>query len=83
MLSRSPRELSAQVAIISLLLMLGTTLLCWKEGPEFSSRLAAIPEKVLLEREYWRLRTRVAVHSDIPHCPFNALFFGFQFGEWE
>ena len=89
MLSRKPRDYSAQVAIISLLVMLWTTLLCWKNGPEYPSRLAAIPEKVLLEREYWRLWTGMAVHADLPHFAVNALFFGFfsyliygYFGFW-
>jgi len=89
MLSRKPREYSAQVAIISLLLVLWITLLSWKEGPEFSSRLAAIPEKVFQEKEYWRLWTAMAVHADLPHFALNALFFGFlsyviygYFGFW-
>jgi membrane associated rhomboid family serine protease len=89
MLSRRPRDYSAQVAIISLLAMLFTTLLCWKNGPEFSSRLAAIPEKVLLEKEYWRLWTGMAVHADLSHFAVNALFFAFfsyliygYFGFW-
>ena len=89
MLSRRPRDYSAQVAIISLLVILWVTLLCWKNGPEFSSRLAAIPEKVLLEKEYWRLWTGMAVHADLPHLAVNALFFGFfsyliygYFGLW-
>jgi len=69
MLSRKPREYSAQVAIISLLLVLWITLLSWKEGPEFSSRLAAIPEKVFQEKEYWRLWTAMAVHADLPTSP--------------
>ena len=89
MLSRRPREYSAQVAIISLLVMLWTALLCWKEGPALSSRLAAIPEKVLLEGEYWRLWTAMAVHADLSHFAFNALFLAFfsyllhgYFGPW-
>ena len=89
MLSRRPREYSAQVAIISLLLMLGTTLLAWREGPALSDRLAAIPEKVLGEGEYWRLWTGMAVHADISHFAYNALFLAFfsyilygYFGPW-
>jgi rhomboid protease GluP len=89
MLSRRPREYSAQVAILSILVMLWTGLLCWKEGPALSNRLAAIPEKVLVEGEYWRLWTAMAVHTDVPHFAFNALFFAFfsfllygYFGFW-
>jgi len=89
MLARRPRDYSVQVAIISLLVILWTTLLCWKNGQEFSSRLAAIPEKVLLEKEFWRLWTGMAVHADLPHFAVNALFFGFfsyliygYFGFW-
>jgi hypothetical protein len=55
--------------------MLWTGLLCWKEGPALSSRLAAIPERVLVDGEYWRLWTALAVHADLPHFAFNALFF--------
>jgi len=76
MLSGSPREYSAQVAIFSLLLMLWVSLFCWRQGPETSGRLAAIPQKVILESEYWRLWTSMAVHADIPHFAFNAVFLG-------
>jgi len=76
MLSQRPREYSAQVAILSLLLMLWVSLLCWTHGPEMSDRLAAIPQKVILEREYSRLWTGMAVHADLPHFAFNAVFLG-------
>src|SRR2546426_12641826 len=56
--------------------MLWAGLLCWKE-PALSSRLDAVPEKVLLEGEYWRLWTAMAIHADIPHFAFNALFLAF------
>ncbi len=89
MLSRKPREYSTEVAILSLLTMLFVSLLCWKRGPELSDQLAAIPQKVLLEGEYWRLWTGMAVHADIRHFAFNAVLFGFfsyllygYFGFW-
>lgn len=89
MFSRRPREFSTEAAVISLLVMLFVSLLCWKAGPGLSDQLSAIPTKVLLEREYWRLWTSIAVHADISHFAFNAVFLGFfsyllygYFGFW-
>jgi membrane associated rhomboid family serine protease len=89
MLAARPREYSAEVTIISLLLMSGVTLLCLKEGPQLCNRLVMIPEAVRVDGEYWRLWTGMAVHADLPHFAFNALFFGFfvyliygYFGFW-
>ncbi len=76
MLSRRPREYSLEVAILSLLLTLFVSLVCWRGGVEVSNRLAANPQKVLVEGEYWRLWTGMAVHADIPHFAFNAAFLG-------
>jgi rhomboid protease GluP len=89
MLSRRPREYGAEVTILSLLVMTGTTLLCFREGPGLSSRLAMTPEAVQGGGEYWRLWTSMAVHADLPHFLFNALYFCFfvyliygYFGFW-
>jgi rhomboid protease GluP len=89
MLSRRPREYSAEVCIISVLAMAVATLLCFRQGPEFCSRLAMIPERVLKDGEYWRLWTAMAIHADLPHFLFNALYLCFfsyllygYFGFW-
>jgi rhomboid protease GluP len=88
-LSGRPREYSAEVTIISFLVMAGTTMICFREGPELCNRLAMIPEKVLTDGEYWRLWTGMAIHGDLPHFLFNALYFCFfayliygYFGIW-
>jgi len=74
-LSRRPREYSAQVAMISFLAMLWVSLLCWRQGAQFAGRLASNSQKILLEGEYWRLWTGMAVHADATHFAFNAVLF--------
>lgn len=75
LLSRKPRHHSVQVAALSLLSMLLVSLLCWKEGPETTAQLAAVPERILQHQEYWRLLTAIGVHADLPHFASNALLF--------
>jgi rhomboid protease GluP len=88
-LTGRPRDYSAEVTVISFLGMLGSTLLCFNEGPKLYARLAMIPERVLIDGEYWRLWTAMTIHADLPHFLFNALFFSFftyliygYFGFW-
>jgi rhomboid protease GluP len=89
LLSRKPRNHSFLVATLSLLAILNLTMLGWRSGPEPFGGMAASPEKILVDGEYWRLLTSMAVHADISHFASNAVFIGFfgfllygYFGFW-
>ena len=88
MLSEPPRDESLLVAVISVMLLLFFSMICWRE-PEWFQLLEAIPRQVRVEGEYWRLFTAIAVHADLRHFLANALFFTFftyllygYFGVW-
>lgn len=89
LLSRKPREYSLQVAALSVLTILGISLLAWQDGAALLPALAATSEGALKKQEYWRLVTAVAVHADLMHFFSNAIFvavftyllFGY-FGFW-
>ncbi len=89
LLSRKPREASLHVAASAVVTILVISLLAWRNGAALLPTLAATSVGVLEEREYWRLLTAVAVHSDILHFFSNAIFltlFGYllfgYFGFW-
>jgi rhomboid protease GluP len=89
LLSRKPRQGSFQVALLSVLTILGITVLAWVNEAAVLPILAATSEGILQERQYWRLVTAVAVHADITHflsnalllLPLSYLLFGY-FGFW-
>jgi len=89
LLSRKPREWSLEISALFLSVILGISLLAWRNGAALLSTLAATPEGVLQRREYWRLLTAVAVHADVMHVLSNVilltfftyLLFGY-FGFW-
>ena len=88
MLSRSPRESSGFIAVLSLMVVLLVSSLCWRD-PELFGFLAATPHHVFAEQQYWRLITTIAVHADLQHVLSNAIFFTFfayllygYFGFW-
>jgi len=75
-LSEKPRELSILIAILSTLILLFFSALCWKDQSLYLWS-AAIPENVLEGGEYWRLWTAIFVHADMRHFLSNAILFGF------
>ncbi len=89
LLSRKPREWSLEIAALFLSIVLGSSLLAWRNGAALLPVLAATSEGVLKKREYWRLLSAVAVHADVWHVLSNAilltfftyLLFGY-FGFW-
>ena len=89
LLSRKPQEWSLEVAGLFLAIILGTSLLAWRNGGALLATLAATSDGVFEKREYWRLLTAVAVHSDVMHVLSNVflltfftyLLFGY-FGFW-
>ena len=89
LLSRKPREWSLEVSALFLSAILGTSLLAWRNGAALLPALAATSDGVLKRREYWRLLTAVAVHTDVMHVLSNVilltfftyLLFGY-FGSW-
>jgi rhomboid protease GluP len=74
-LSQKPQDNSVLIAVTSVLIMLAVSLFCWREGAAFCDQLAAVPEKVLVSGEYWRLLTAMALHVDIEHFFWNAVLF--------
>lgn len=89
LLSRKPREWSLEIAALFLCVILGISLLAWRNGAALLPTLAATPEGVFERREYWRLLTAVGVHADVMHVLSNVilltfftyLLFGY-FGFW-
>ena len=88
LLSRKPREWSLEIAALFLSMIMGFSLLAWRNGGLLPT-LAATSEGVLKQGEYWRLLTAIAVHGDVMHVLSNAilltfftyLLFGY-FGFW-
>ena len=89
LLSRKPREWSLEISALCLSVILGVSLLAWRNGAALLPTLAATSEGVLKKGEYWRLFTAVAVHEDVMHVLSNVilltfftyLLFGY-FGFW-
>jgi membrane associated rhomboid family serine protease len=89
LLSRKPREWSLEIAGLLFCVILGVSLLAWRNGGALLPTLAATSEGVFERREYWRLLTAVAVHVDVMHVVSNVflltfftyLLFGY-FGFW-
>jgi rhomboid protease GluP len=89
LLSRKPREWSLEIAALFLAIILGISLLAWRNGAALLPVLAATSDGVFERREYWRLLTAVAVHVDVMHVLSNVilltfftyLLFGY-FGFW-
>ena len=89
LLSRKPREWSLEISALFLSVILGISLLAWRNGAALLPILAATSEGVLKKGEYWRLFTAVAVHEDVMHVVSNVvlltfftyLLFGY-FGFW-
>lgn len=88
LLSQRPREGSRLAAGLSGLILLFVSLVCWQDL-ELYRLLAATPEKVFEDGEYWRLATMMCVHADMRHLLSNGffvIFFGYllhgYFGFW-
>ena len=89
LLSRKPHEWSLEITALFLSMIMGISLLAWRNGAALLPTLAATSEGVLKQREYWRLLTAIAVHGDVMHVLSNAilltyfayLLFGY-FGFW-
>jgi rhomboid protease GluP len=89
LLSRKPREWSLEITALFLSMIMGISLLAWRNGAALLPTLAATSEGVLKRGEYWRLLTGIAVHGDVMHVLSNAilltfftyLLFGY-FGFW-
>ena len=73
LLSRKPRRDSLRVAAVFVLIVVGASLLGWRNGGALLPSLSA--SQAALERhEYWRLVTAVTVHSDLQHLLSNIIF---------
>ncbi len=88
LLSQKPREGSLLIAILSVMMLLFVSLLCWRD-PSLLNLLAASRHQVVEEQEYWRLLTTTAIHADLTHFLSNVILFAFftfllygYFGFW-
>ena len=89
LLSHKPRKYSWVVGTLTVLTILGISLLAWQNGAALLPTFAATSEGVLEEQEYWRLLTAIAVHTNLVHLFSNAIFLAFfpyllygYFGFW-
>ena len=73
LLSRKPRQHSLPVAAAFVLMIVGTSLLAWRNGGALLPSLS-VSQAALEGHEYWRLLTAVAVHSDLQHLFSNIIF---------
>jgi len=88
LLSEKPREGSLWIALLSVMVLLFVSLLCWRD-PSLLNLLAASQHQVVEEQEYWRLLTTTAIHADLTHFLSNTILFAFftfllygYFGFW-
>ena len=88
LLSEKPREGSLWIALLSVMVLLFVSLLCWR-NPSLLNLLAASQHQVVGEQEYWRLLTTTAIHADLTHFLSNTILFAFftfllygYFGFW-
>ncbi len=88
LLSQKPRAGSLLIALLSVMVLLFVSLLCWRD-PSLLNLLAASRDQVVGEQEYWRLLTTTAIHADLTHFLSNAILFAFftfllygYFGFW-
>ncbi len=72
LLSRKPREESLLITLLTVVVTLFASLLCWK-SPYLIQRFSANQHQVLGEQEYWRLFTAMAIHADLTHFISNAI----------
>ncbi len=73
-------ENSGLVAAACAMVILFVSVLVWRDSPELFRLLAAVPERVMDQQEYWRLFSALAVHSNWMHLFSNlpfVVFFGY------
>lgn len=73
LLSRKPRPGAAWLALGTLGVLVFVSVASWHQNP---LRLAATPESVFGERQYWRLLSSMAVHADERHLVVNGAVLG-------
>lgn len=76
LLSEKPRDFSILIALLSVMIMLLVSALAWRDSTQLYPALAGNSEKAIVQGEYWRLVTSLAVHSDFKHFLSNAVLFG-------
>src|SRR3990170_2983952 len=77
LLSRKPRAYSMEVVTLTISVILGVSLLAWRNGAALLPTLDVTSQGVLQKHEYWRLMTAMAVHADLMHFLSNGLLLAF------
>ena len=75
-LSRKPAATSGWIALASVALLSGVSAIYWTDTLGLTSELAATPEMVFDNGEYWRLFTTIGTHANFQHLLSNAIVFG-------
>ncbi len=74
-LTQKPNPLAFAIAAASVIVLLISNFLFWRDDFGLGSLLTAIPQNVFETHEYWRLWTALFAHSDISHLLSNTLLF--------
>lgn len=74
-LTQKPDARAYIVAAISLMLLLATNLLFWRNDFNLAHLITAIPQNVFEGHEYWRLWSALFAHADVGHLFSNSLLF--------
>ena len=72
-ISRKPHPGGKWVGVLSVIVCLAVSAVCWEPDSPWGDRLSAIPNKVFHSHEYWRLFTSMGVHADPEHLIANSL----------
>ncbi len=75
-LSNAPRSNGKSAAVLALSIIFFSSVAYWKDWGGLSDSLPAIPQAVFEYREYWRLFTATAIHSNAGHLASNAFGMG-------
>ena len=75
-LTANPRPGSLWVALASIALLAGASILYWQDAFHWAARLEATPESTFQRGQYWSLVTSFLIHADLRHLFSNGLVFG-------
>ena len=74
-LSRKPAKRSFAAAAVGMGVLVAASFAFWNNWHNLAFQLPAIPERVFVNHEYWRLFTALLIHSNADHLISNGLLF--------